>query len=148
PRPVAPAKIPAPWHLKSSGNLKLLQFESFSKLPWLIHGFSTAPGGVSQLDDKKVLNLSFTDWDTRESVLANRKKFQSALGAEKFPLVALKQIHSAVIWPFESTPKEPCKGDASLTKTPGLLLSVQTADCVPILLVDPKKRAVAAVHAG
>src|SRR5262249_7425277 len=37
---------------------------------------------------------------------------------------------------------------ASLTNRPGLLLAVQTADCVPILLVDPKKHAIAAVHAG
>ena len=39
-------------------------------------------------------------------------------------------------------------GDASFTKAPGLLLGVQTADCAPILLVDPKRRAVAAIHAG
>src|SRR5215470_4661616 len=148
PRPAAPPKISNPWHLKSVGNLKILQLEPFSKLPWLLHGFSTAPGGVSDLDGRKVLNLSFTDWDTRENVLENRKKFQAALGAEKFPFIALKQIHSGVIWPFASAPKEPCKGDASLTKTPALFLVVQTADCVSILLVDPKKRAIAAVHAG
>ncbi len=148
PRPAAPPRIEEPWSLRSSGGLKILELGVFEKLPWLIHGFSTAPGGVSELNGRKVLNLSFTEWDTRENVLANRKKFQSALGAEKFPLVALKQIHSAVIWPFASAPTEPCKGDASLTKTPGLLLGVQTADCVPILLVDPKKRAVAAIHAG
>jgi hypothetical protein len=41
-----------------------------------------------------------------------------------------------------------CKGDASATDRAGLLLAIQTADCVPILLVDPKKRAVAAIHAG
>jgi YfiH family protein len=148
PRPVPPPRISKPWSLKSTGGLRVLQLEAFSRIPWLIHGFSTAPGGISELDGRKVLSLSFTDWDTRENVLANRKKFQAALGAEKFPLIALKQIHSAVIWPFASAPKEPCKGDASLTETPGLLLGVQTADCVPILLVDPRKRAVAAVHAG
>jgi len=148
PRPSSPPKIAAQWHLESVRGLKVLLLEPFSKIPWLIHGFSTAPGGVSDLDGPKVLNLSFTEWDTRENVLANRKKFQSALSVEKFPLIALKQIHSAVIWPFASAPNEPCKGDASLTKTPGLLLGVQTADCVPILLVDPKNRAVAAVHAG
>jgi YfiH family protein len=148
PRPAAPPKIAAHWHLESVRGVKVLLLEPFSKIPWLTHGFSTAPGGVSDLDGRKVLNLSFTEWDTRENVLANRKRFQSALRVEKLPLVALKQIHSAVIWPFVSAPNEPCKGDASLTKTPGLLLGVQTADCVPILLVDPKNRAVAAVHAG
>ena len=148
PRPAAPARIAQPWSLRSSGGLKILELDVFKKLSWLVHGFSTAAGGVSELDGRKILNLSFTEWDTRENVLANRRKFQTALGAEKFPLIALKQIHSAIIWPFASAPKEPCKGDASLTKTAGLLLGVQTADCVPILLVDPKNRAVAAIHAG
>jgi len=147
-RPTAPPKISAPWSLRSSANLKILELDAFKKLPWLLHGFSTAPGGISDLDGQKVLNLSFTEWDTRENVVENRKKFQSALGAQKFPLINLKQIHSALIWPFATAPKQPCKGDASITNTPGLLLGVQTADCVPILLVDPKKRAVAAVHAG
>ena len=147
-RPAVPPKISAPWSLRSSGNLRILELDAFKKLPWLLHGFSTAHGGVSDLDGQKSLNLSFTDWDTRENVIENRKRFQTALGAQKFPLINLKQIHSAVIWPFASVPKEPCNGDASLTNTPGLLLGVRTADCVPILLVDPKKRAVAAVHAG
>jgi len=148
PPPAAPAKVAKPWSLRSVGNLKILELDAFKKLPWLLHGFSTVPGGVSNLDGEKILNLSFTDLDTRENVLENRKKFQTALGAQKFPLINLKQIHSAVIWPFATAPKEPCKGDASITNPPGLLLGVQTADCVPILLVDPKKRAVAAVHAG
>jgi YfiH family protein len=53
-----------------------------------------------------------------------------------------------VIHLFDAAPAGSCRGDASATNSPGLLLGVQTADCVPILLVDPKKRAVAAVHAG
>src|SRR5262249_7725637 len=63
-------------------------------------------------------------------------------------LLVLKQMHSDVIHHFAAAPDKTCQGDASITDQPGLLLSVQTADCVPILLVDPKRRAVAAVHAG
>jgi YfiH family protein len=128
--------------------LKLLQVLAFSKLPWLIHAFSTRPGGVSPLENQKVLNLGFTDWDTRENVLENRNRFQTAAGAPDLPLITLKQFHSDVIHLFDTAPNEPCKGDASITHRPGLLLAVQTADCVPILLVDPKKRAIAAIHAG
>src|ERR1700739_4762818 len=102
PRPAVSPKIPRSWSLRSSGNLKILELDTFKKFPWLLHGFSTAPGGVSDLDGHPVLNLSFTDWDTLESVIENRKKFQTALGAQKFPLINLKQIHSAVIWPFAS----------------------------------------------
>jgi polyphenol oxidase len=140
--------ISAPWKLKKSGGLQVLQLAPFAKLPWLVHGFSTRLGGVSTLDGQKVLNLSFMEWDAKENVLENRKRLQAAVGAKDFRLVALKQIHSAVVHPIASAPATPCAGDASLTKQPGLLLGTQTADCVPILLVDPNRRAVAAIHAG
>jgi YfiH family protein len=138
----------SPWTTRSSRGLQLLQIPAFSKPPWLVHGFSTKPGGVSTQDGEKVLNLGFTDWDTKENVLENRRRFQSALGSTGLKLISLKQIHSDVIHLFDSVPSGVCQGDASSTNRPGLLLAVQTADCVPILLVDPKKRAVAAVHAG
>lgn len=136
------------WLVLSPQGIQILQVPALSKLPWLIHGFSTKPGGVSSMETEKVLNLGFTDWDTKESVLENRRLFQSALGASSLKLISLKQIHSDVIHLFDAVPTKLCQGDASATDRPGLLLAVQTADCVPILLVDPKRRAIAAVHAG
>jgi polyphenol oxidase len=103
---------------------------------------------VSTLEGQKLLNLSFMEWDTKENVVENRKRLQAAVGAKDFPLVTLRQIHSDVIYPFGAAPGTPCKGDALMTEEAGLLLGAQTADCVPVLLVDPKKRAVAAIHAG
>src|SRR6267143_1021459 len=126
--------------------IEILQVPALTKIPWLIHGFSTRLGGVTPLDSEKVLNLGFTDWDTRKNVLENRRRFQFALGATDLKLISLMQIHSDVIHLFDAAPAEPCRGDASTTNRSGLLLGVQTADCVPILLVDPKKRAVAAVQ--
>jgi hypothetical protein len=125
-----------------------LQLGPFSELPWLVHGFSTRTGGASSLDGQGLLNLSFMGWDTRENVSKNRKLLQTAVGAESLDLVPLKQIHSDVIHTVSSRATEAHKGDASTTNRQDLLLAVQTADCVPILFVDPKKRAVAAVHAG
>jgi len=136
------------WTERNVRGIRILQVPALARLPWLIHGFSTRVGGASPTDGEKVLNLGFTEWDGKENVLENRRRFQSALGAADLKLVSLKQIHSDVIHLFDATPAEPCQGDASTTNRPGLLLGVQTADCVPILLVDPKKRAVAAVHAG
>ena len=136
------------WTTKISCGLQLLQIPAFSKLRWLIHAFSTSPGGISVLEEEKVLNLGFTEWDTRENVQVNRRRFQRAAGAKDLPLITLKQFHSDVIHLFDTTPGEPCKGDASITNRPNHLLAIQTADCVPILLVDPKKRAIAAIHAG
>ena len=146
--PVPDARPTPKWLEHKSAGLTLLQAPALAKLPWLLHGFSTKPGGISDLNGEKVLNLSFTDWDPRENVLENRRRFQSDLGAADLQLIALKQIHSDVIHLFPAAPSEPCKGDASIANRPGLLLAVQTADCVPILLVDPQKRAIAAIHAG
>jgi len=143
------AKSPASnWSECHVRGIRILQVPAFVKLPWLTHAFSTRPGGISNLEDEKILNLGHTDWDSRENVMENRRRFQSALGANDLTLTALKQFHSDIIHAFETPPGEPCRGDASITNRTGLLLAVQTADCVPILLVDPKKRAVAAVHAG
>ena len=136
------------WTERTENGVRLLQVRALAKFPWLVHGFSTRPGGVSELNGQKVLNLGFAEWDNRENVIENRRRFQSALGAKDLHLVALKQIHSDVIQLFDAAPAQPCRGDASATQRSGLLLGVQTADCVPILLVDPKKHAVAAVHAG
>jgi len=141
-------KIAPPWTLRESLGLQILQLAPLSKLPWLVHAFSTRTGGASDLDGAKVLNLGFMEWDQPEKAKANRQIFQAALNAQDLRLVPLKQIHSSLLRPFADSPAHPCKGDASAANTPGLLLAVQTADCVPILLVDPKRRAVAAIHAG
>ena len=126
----------------------MLQVSALSDFPWLVHGFSTSHGGVSPLHGQKILNLAFTEWDARANVEKNRRQFQSAIHASELTLVALKQFHSDVVCDFNAAPKNAPSADASITKTPQLLLGVQTADCVPMLLVDPKNRAVAAVHAG
>jgi hypothetical protein len=136
------------WTERVQRGLRIVQVPALAKLPWLVHGFSTRSGGVSQLDGKRVLNLGFTEWDARENVKENRRRLQAAVGATDFKMVSLLQFHSDSILHFDAAPTEPSRGDAAVTKSANLLLAVQTADCVPILLVDPKNRAVAAVHAG
>ena len=128
--------------------VEILHAKTLERIPWLVHGFSTKPGGVSELGGEKALNLGFAGWETRENVLENRRRFQAALDADDLDLAALSQIHSDIVHVFDASPAAPCRGDASITNRAGLLLGVQTADCVPILLVDLKNRAVAAVHAG
>lgn len=130
----------------------VLQSTALGKFPWLVHGFSTRPGGRSPAEgprgSEKILNLGFTEWDRRENVIANRRLFQAALQAASFELVALNQFHSDVVCLVDGPPTHPSSADALATGCAQLLLGVQTADCVPILLVDPARRAVAAVHAG
>lgn len=143
------------WRLRRVDSLAILQADSFTAQKWLAHGFSTRLGGVSELTlsgpparKENVLNLGFVDWDTRANVENNRKKFIKAIGAENARLIALRQFHSDAIQIVEAPPAHPQSGDALITATPGLLIAVQTADCVPILLADTRNHVVAAIHAG
>jgi len=63
-------------------------------------------------------------------------------------LATLKQIHSSTCLPADGRAGPIGEGDALLENTPGAVVAVRTADCIPILLVDERVRAVAAVHAG
>jgi YfiH family protein len=136
------------WGIRKARGLQVLESHGLAKIAWLTHGFSTRPGGASVLDGKPALNLGFTEWDERERVDANRVKFVEAIGAREMPLVTLRQFHSDVIHLAVASCEEAPKADALITATPSLLLGVQTADCVPILLADTRRRVVAAIHAG
>ena len=133
-----------------------LRARHLSKLPWLVHGFSTRPGGFSRAYGKADLNLGFTKDDSRAAVERNREAFLRKLGAvtrsrkgqSVWPVVTLRQIHSDIIRPIESIPDEPLSGDGMITNVPGLLLAIQTADCLPVVIVDPKSRVVGVFHAG
>jgi YfiH family protein len=127
-----------------SSQIQLLRSETLD-FPWLVHSFSTRVGGVSR---GGTLNLGFTKNDSRAAVERNRNLFLKATGAEGLKSVSMRQIHSDIIHHISDIPISPLVGDGVITNTPGLLLSIQTADCLPILLADPKKRAVGAFHAG
>jgi YfiH family protein len=136
------------WSIRRARGVQVMESRALARLGWLVHGFSTRPGGASEIEGKPALNLGFTEWDERTRVEANRKKFLAALDARKMPLVTLRQFHSDAIHLAGAPIAEPPNADALITSTPGLLLGVQTADCVPILLVDTRRRVVAAIHAG
>jgi YfiH family protein len=143
--------------MRRAGGLQIVEAVALAGLPWLTHGFSSRVGGASELNQAerergkngKVLNLGFTEWDQRERVIENRKRFFQALGAGKMRVVTLRQIHSDIVHRIDE-PEEGAvlQGDALITQNSGVLLTVQTADCIPILLADTKKRAVAAIHSG
>ena len=137
-----------------------LRAHQLEQLPWLVHGFSTRVSGSSRVYGKRDLNLGFTKDDSRTAVERNRQAFLKKLGAvtrsrkgsSLWPLVTLRQIHSDIIRHIESVPdlkdKEALTGDGMITATPGLLLAIQTADCLPVIVVDTKRHAVGVFHAG
>jgi YfiH family protein len=133
-----------------------LAVPGWEKHTWLWHGFSTRKGGVSRAycpeDAPGELNLGFTAADSRDAVLRNRALLAEAItGDSATPLVSLKQIHSCLArgtTQAELKREQPLRGDGQITSTPGLLITVQTADCIPVLVADRKQRIVAAFHAG
>lgn len=126
-----------------------------SGIPWLVHGFSTRVGGFSRVYGKNALNLGFTKDDSKAAVERNRAAFLTKLGAQdelgrgsRLWLVTLRQVHSDIIRFVDSPAESQLVGDGMITETPGFLLAIQTADCLPVILVDPKRHAVGVFHAG
>ncbi len=150
---------PAPAQTVTARNgVQFVAVPGWEKLPWLWHGFSSRLGGVTSIYSPEgapgELNLGFTSEDDRENVLRNRQLLAEAVtGDPGTPIITLRQIHSGLLVvpnrPLPTGPAQPaCKGDGLMTDQPGALLGVQTADCVPVLIADRKRKAVAAFHAG
>jgi YfiH family protein len=144
-------------NLLAKNRPQLLHSEKLGTLDWLVHGFSTRLGGVSRAYGGNALNLGFTKHDSRAAVERNRQLFLKQLGAangrKSWPLVSLRQIHSDLIHRVDRTrvdemPEQPLVGDGMVTDTPGLVVAVQAADCLPVIMVDRKQRAVGVLHAG
>jgi polyphenol oxidase len=124
--------------------------------PWLWSGFSSRKGGVSRAycaeDAPGELNLGFTAADDRKLVLQNRQLLVEAVsGDAATPLVTLRQFHSNLVVRAAASDagrEQPRRGDGWMTDEPGVLLAIQTADCIPVLVADRRRRVVAAFHAG
>lgn len=108
--------------------LRAVTVPAFEAIPGLVHGFERRLGPAG--------------WESREG---ERRRVANAL-SEAGRLLLLNQVHGAAVRaaPWDERPE----GDAATAEQPGLLLGIETADCLPVLLVDPRRRAVAAVHAG
>ena len=144
-----------------SPQVKLLEAPPLRRLQWLAHGFST------RRPDE--LNLSYSVGPSPARATRNRRRVQLALGGPRrghWHLVTLRQRHTDIIKVLPAEVANNTRrlrrgavererdgalkfiGDALITDSPGLLLAVQVADCLPILLVEPEQRVVAAIHAG
>lgn len=137
----------------------------WNRYPWLRHGFSTRLGGVSSVYGGSTLNLGWTKDDDPARESENRRLFYGAAQEnpspqEHLPTVTLRQVHSALVLPirredgvFEgrlqtADGRAVLEGDGAVTDLRGVMLGVQTADCVPVLIADVNQRVVAAIHAG
>jgi polyphenol oxidase len=138
---------------KSAPKVEIIAADNLAGIPGILHGFSTRGGGVSEAYGGQALNLGITPEDTRAAVGHNRKLFLQALGAihddgATWPSVGMRQVHSSVIHRVDEVPAQPLQGDGLITNRSGIVLAVRVADCLPVLMADPVRRAVGAFHAG
>jgi len=125
--------------------IELLRAPALGDVP---HGFAGRAGGVST-GVCAGLNVGLGSEDDRLAILRNRDLARDALlpGAT---LVTVRQVHSpdvvAVTAPIAEDERP--EADAMVTRTPGLILGILTADCVPVLFADKEAGVIGAAHAG
>ncbi len=126
--------------------LELVRPAIAEKFPGLTMVQSTRYGGVS-VGPYAALNLGLNTGDEGEAIAGNRRRFWSALGTSEAHTAGGYQVHGSEI-KVVGQPGYFDGHDAFATNQPGIFLSVTVADCVPLLIFDPVKKAIAAVHAG
>jgi YfiH family protein len=136
--------------LKTKKGLPYFEIPEMRKLKWVRHAFLTRKGGVS-LPPFDSLNLSETNGDRKEDVHQNRDRIATAFGLARKRLILLKQTQKDGILllkePVETIPSF-LEYDAMISNAPDMILGIRTADCIPIFVVDQKRKVIAAVHAG
>jgi len=135
-----------------------LQLSALRESGLVIHAFSTRQGGLSK-HPYATLNLGLSVGDDPEAVRENRRRFFSALGIEASQVVRVKQVHGASVLVVDEVlvnkdgfPRllldEGYEYDAMVTNQRELALVISTADCLPIFILDPVRKAIGAIHAG
>ncbi len=135
--------------LDRCSSIACLRFPLLEAVPGVRHAIITRLGGVSS-GPYASANLGLAVGDDREAVLANRRLAGALVSLGAHP-VTVKQVHGvqAVLAEAPGEPGVPLgEADMLVTRTPGVPLLVQVADCAPIILIDPVQNAAAVVHAG
>ena len=140
------------FYMEEQGGLKTVKCRAFEEISWLRHGFSTRHGGVSQ---GECASLSFSyQKEKKEIVDENFRRFCKANKLPFESLVLTHQTHTANVamvnknYQNRGRDRTLRETDGVVTATKDLGLVCFTADCVPLLLVDPRAKVIAAVHAG
>ena len=125
-----------------------LKAPHLSNISWLAHGFFGRKGGVCE-GEFSSLNIAKKELTCSDAVNENRKRIAIAVGMEDAPILLTNQKHTNTVIVIE----KPFYGDgpiadAMVTKQKNILLCIQTADCVPVLFVDPINQIIGAAHAG
>ena len=144
-----------PTLLREAGALRLLTWPALTA-SGADAAVTARAGGVSS-GPYATLNLSLTVGDDEECVLENRRRLAAAFGARQADFVFARQVHGAGVRIVGDADRGSGSYalddaipdvDALVTSTPGVVLAILTADCVPIVLHDPLAGVLACVHAG
>jgi hypothetical protein len=130
--------------------LKLLNSKKLSKFSEISHGFFNKNGGVSK-GIYKSLNCGIGSKDKKNNIKRNLNIAKSELKAKSKKIFLVKQIHSnkfVFLSKNSNITNKKMSSDAIISEKKGILIAVLTADCVPILIYDKKRKMIAAVHAG
>jgi YfiH family protein len=130
------------------GPLRLFEFASLDR-PELLQAAFTRHGGTSD-GPWASLNVGATVGDYPEHVTLNRSLCYQAVGCDPNTVFDVWQVHSTTILRADGGRRQnpPPKADGMVTDRPGVVLFMRFADCVPLLLYDPKRRAIGLAHAG
>ncbi len=109
--------------------------------------FSLRTGGCSPLPFDS-LNFSARHGDDPENVQCNYGVLAERLGIDANRIVTCAQVHEDTVEVVDTVPTAPLRADAIITAIAGIYPAIKTADCLPILLLDPQRRVAAAIHAG
>jgi YfiH family protein len=137
--------------MKRTGRIHYIATE-FGDPACSVQGFTTRHEGVSR-PPYNSLNLGTTTLDQQHNVEGNRSLLTRAFGVAQEALVTVRQVHGSDILVIDEPNEDyshflSLESDAIITNQPGVMIGVCVADCAPILLMDPEKRIIAAVHAG
>lgn len=134
---------------EDNGEIVYYRFSNLAQCDGLIHGVFTRLGGVSR-PPFAALNVGRSVGDDQEAVEANHALICEMLGIPRQAIATAHQVHGAnvSIVGSEDGGKAMPETDALVTNAPGVFLLLRFADCVPLLLYDPVRRAVGLVHAG
>ncbi|WP_347312755.1 peptidoglycan editing factor PgeF [Defluviimonas sp. SAOS-178_SWC] len=124
-----------------------LEILTHDALTPLRHGFFTRKGGASS-GIFSGLNCGHGSSDQTEAVAINRERVAAALGVQPPSMIGVHQVHSADVVTVTRPMATSIRADALVTATPGLALTVLTADCQPVLFADAEAGVIGAAHAG
>jgi len=141
----------AEFRITQKQSVKYLACRAADGMDFMVHAFCTRQGGVSG-GSFASLNVSAREGDDEDHVRRNFERIAAAFGISVSQFLLMDQVHQDGIWCIDRREplnvENPPAFDAIVTDRPGTALCVKTADCVPVLLADPVRQIIGAVHAG